>query len=126
MTQILTIPDSLPGMNEIIRLLSGRKGRYVYNTRKKGIEGGICLLAKMQGLKAVIGAYTVEFHWHEKNRRRDFDNIVCGRKFILDALVSSGILPQDSQKYLKGFRDFPYIDRVNPRIEVVVIEGLDA
>lgn len=126
MNQTLIISGRLPGMNEIITMLTGRQGRYVYNVRKKEIEGMICLLARKQGIKAVIGRYSVEFHWYEKNKRRDLDNICAAKKFILDGLVSAGILPQDSQKFLTGFRDYPYIDRVNPRIEVVIKEGGNA
>jgi Holliday junction resolvase RusA-like endonuclease len=48
----------------------------------------------------------IDFLWTEKNNRRDYDNISsCGRKFILDALVASGKLPDDNRKYVRGFSD---------------------
>jgi len=45
------------------------------------------------------------FVWHEKNRRRDKDNIAFGKKFILDALVQAGILSDDGWRYVNGFQD---------------------
>lgn len=49
---------------------------------------------------------TIDFLWTEKNNRRDYDNLSSlGRKFILDALVASGKLPDDNRKYVRGFSD---------------------
>ena len=50
-------------------------------------------------------AVTVNFEWHERTKRRDADNIASAKKFILDALVTTGILEDDSRKYVKGFQD---------------------
>lgn len=47
----------------------------------------------------------VHFRWYEKDRRRDADNIAFAKKFVLDALVTAGILKGDSQKYVVGFTD---------------------
>lgn len=47
----------------------------------------------------------VRFEWHERTKKRDADNIASAKKFILDALVGSGVLEDDSRKYVKGFYD---------------------
>ena len=48
----------------------------------------------------------IDFLWTEKNKRRDYDNISSlGRKFVLDAFVASGKLPDDNRKYVTGFSD---------------------
>ena len=65
----------------------------------------------------------MKFCWYEKNRKRDPDNICFAKKFILDAMVKNHVLPNDSQKYIKGFRDLFYIDKDNPRIEIFIEEG---
>jgi len=67
----------------------------------------------------------VTFAWHEPNRRRDADNVAFAKKFILDALVGLGVLPDDSRKYVTGFADEFHVDRQRPRI-VVTIERTPA
>ena len=47
----------------------------------------------------------INFTWREKDKGRDLDNIAFAKKFILDAMVRRGIIPDDSQKWVKGFSD---------------------
>ena len=47
----------------------------------------------------------IKFVWHEKTMKRDKDNVAFAKKFILDALQKSGILPNDNNKYIAGFID---------------------
>ena len=37
--------------------------------------------------------------------KRDKDNVAFAKKYILDALQKSGILPNDNNKYIAGFID---------------------
>ena len=64
----------------------------------------------------------VTFHWYEKNRMRDKDNIAFAKKFILDAFVSQGILKGDGWAHVEGFKDCFYVDKKNPRVEVEITE----
>jgi Holliday junction resolvase RusA-like endonuclease len=63
----------------------------------------------------------VRFEWHEKTKRRDADNIAFAKKFILDALVKMGVLPNDSRKYVKGFYDV-IIDDKSDFVKVEIVE----
>ena len=55
--------------------------------------------------------------------RRDVDNIAFAHKFILDGLVSAGVLEGDSRKYVIGLQDeFPEPDPDNPRVEITITE----
>ena len=64
----------------------------------------------------------ISFKWVEPNTRRDVDNVAFGKKFILDGLVSAGVLVNDSRKYVIGLQDdFSEIDPENPRVEVTII-----
>ena len=63
----------------------------------------------------------MRFEWHESNKNRDADNIVFAKKFILDALVSMRVLPNDSRRYVKGFTD-DVIDDTNDFVVVELIE----
>ena len=70
---------------------------------KRDTQDGIAWFIK--SLPAFEKPVTIEFHWVEKNTKRDLDNLSFGRKFILDALVEQGKLIDDSHKYVKGFTD---------------------
>lgn len=43
--------------------------------------------------------------WHESDQRRDVDNIVSAKKFILDAMQKAGIIPNDNRKWVAGVYD---------------------
>lgn len=64
----------------------------------------------------------MEYLWVEKNKRRDLDNITFGRKIIQDSLVQCGVLKNDGWKYVVGFSDKFEVDKMNPRIEVLIKE----
>ena len=78
----------------------------------------------MQQLKGVAFKKTVRlsFRWYEPNKKRDLDNVCFAKKFILDALVSNGIIIADGWKGVIGFTDEFFVDSENPRIEVDIEE----
>jgi len=76
---------------------------------------------QLRGIKITKPVY-MEYTWIEKNKRRDLDNITFGRKFIQDALVKTGVLKNDSWKYVVGFSDSFKVDKTNPHIEVLIKE----
>lgn len=64
----------------------------------------------------------IVFTWHEPNRKRDKDNIAFAKKFIFDALVEIGVIPNDGWKNVDSFSDDFSVDNENPRGEVEIIE----
>lgn len=102
MTNGFTIHAKLPSLNEVIR--ENRKNRYAGAKIKQDTEKIILrYIAKALGtgeLKPVSVPCIVCIEWHEKSKRRDVDNIQSAQKFILDALVSAEVLPDDSRKYV--------------------------
>lgn len=95
-----TIPVRLPGMNEIIG--EARKSRFGGATQKKQcmkICSQYILTAQVPVFDVPV---TVTLNWCEKDRRRDIDNIQAGSKFILDALVGMGRIPNDSQRWVRN------------------------
>ena len=78
----------------------------------------------MQQLRGVqfTGKSRLHFRWIEPNEKRDLDNVCFAKKFILDALVSNGVIKTDGWRGVEGFTDEFGVDKENPRIEVV-IEG---
>lgn len=122
MEYLLVIPGKLHNLND-----------YIYAERASRYEG-----AKM---KAEDGEYVsvfvhhclknthinkpvfMEYTWYEPNRRRDKSNISgFGRKVIEDSLVSCGVLKDDGWDYVVGFSDRFEVDKINPRVEVLIRE----
>lgn len=100
MSATLWVPGPLPGLNDILRACGGRKRGYT--AMKKAWVGTVTLLAKR--LPRFQRA-TLVFAWHERERRRDPDNIASAKKFVLDGLVAAKVLPGDGWDYVAGFRD---------------------
>lgn len=118
----LIIRERLIGLNEYVNAC--RRNRYYANDLKQGTEAKITAYIKEQ----INGVHFHEpvrlsFRWYEENRKRDIDNIAMAKKFILDALVKSGVLVDDSMRWVKGFTDEFFIDKERPRVEVD-IEGV--
>ena len=92
----------IPSLNQYIT--ECRRNRYSAAKMKKEVQDDICwYLSRLPKFRNPV---FIKFNWIEKNRKRDLDN-VCGfgHKVILDALVAMGKLPDDRQKYVKGFCD---------------------
>lgn len=104
MQQSLFIPDvQFPGLNDIIK--ASKAHPMAYSSMKHDWGDLVTALVKRAKLKPMQGKVSVHFNWIEKARRRDPDNIRAGSKFILDALVSSGVLASDSLRTIAGLSD---------------------
>ncbi len=90
-------------MNDVIA--KNRANRYVGAKFKKDIEEVIGWAIKqalvMKTLKPVEKPCVIYMDWHEATKRRDVDNVQSSQKFVLDAMVESGILQNDSRRYVK-------------------------
>ncbi len=97
-----TIHAKLPSLNEVIS--KDRTNKFAGAVYKKETEKIISrYITKALGtgeLKPVSEPCTVRIDWYEKTKRRDVDNIQSSQKFILDALVSNGVLTDDSRRYV--------------------------
>lgn len=117
------INDRLPSLNDYIN--ECRANKYKGAKFKKDVENLICLYIHNAKVKKTITPtdkpIIVHFKWHEKTKRRDTDNIASAKKYILDALQTSGIIPNDSRKYVKGFTDY-IIDDKKDSVEVIIEE----
>jgi len=121
MTHKLTIPGTLPGLNEYIN--AERTNKYRAAAMKKQAEHVIITLAKAKLRKPIKTPVKMRYTWYEKGKRRDMDNICAfGRKVIQDGLVKAGKLPGDGWKYICGFSDDFEVDKLNPRVEIIIEE----
>ena len=117
----LTIYGRLTGLNEYT--LARNSSRYRGNNLKQKNEA-LIMGYIMEQLKDISFEEKVHitYKWYEESKRRDLDNIAFAKKFIQDALVKSGVLAGDGWKHIAGFTDEFYIDKDNPRIEVIIRE----
>ena len=97
----LIIDGTLAGLNEYTKACRGN--RYSGAKMKKDNEAIIKSYIFLQGIKPLKG-------------------ICFAKKFILDALVASGIIEADSWRCVTGFTDEFFVDKENPRIEVSIHE----
>lgn len=116
----IVIPGELTDLNEYIRQERGNK--YAGANTKRTETDYVCWTVK-QRYKPIRSDKRVRvlFTWFCKNQRKDPDNIAFAKKFILDGLVTAGILEGDGWKYIKGLSDDFEVDKEFPRIEVEII-----
>ena len=106
MTKIV-LPFRLPGLNEYTAACRGN--RFAGANMKHKAQDQIA--RHLGGVEPITKPVIVCIEWMEKTARRDIDNLSFAKKFILDALVAEEILPDDSRKWVKGFREtFPVGD----------------
>jgi len=115
MRQEFTIQGELCDLNTYIN--KERANRFIGAKIKKE-QTEICRWA-CNNLKPTDNIH-IMFKWYCKNKRKDKDNVAYAKKFAIDGMVKAGIIPNDGWNNIKGFTDEFYIDKENPRIEVII------
>lgn len=117
----VTIPGSLHGLNEYINAC--RANPQGANAFKRKDQWKCRLFIENQIRTHIEKPVIIHYHWYEKSRRRDLDNISgYGHKVIQDALVSARVLRDDGWRYVSGFTDEFSLDKKEPRIVVELEE----
>lgn len=117
----ITIPHEFLDLNKYIKVLN--YNRFEGNAVKRNETKIAALYAGnykrlLDGLEFPV---EIVFTWHLKDRRKDLDNVAFAKKFVLDGLVAAGILPNDSMKYVSGFRDLFVVDVEGPRVDIEMV-----
>jgi Holliday junction resolvase RusA-like endonuclease len=115
-----TIDGTLPSLNEIID--AAKNNRFGYAELKRNLLTAVAAYIRRGRMPKFDRPVKVTIDWYERNHRRDLDNIIGGgTKPILDALVVTGILPNDTQRWIRSIANhFPAPDPKLPRIVVSV------
>lgn len=121
MRQLFEIPGRLPGMNEYTNAC--RKSAFTGGTLKRQTEESIMWAAKAAKLKPMKPGVVVNITWIEPNMRRDKDNIRTGVKFILDALVTLGVLGNDNWAWVEDINDEYRMNGSDPRVVVELVQA---
>ena len=98
-----TVRAQLPSLNDFISRMN--YNRFEGAKMKRDVEETISwglLEAKREGTLRRITEYPVELYieWHEKDARRDVDNIESSSKFLLDAMKNCGVIKDDARRYI--------------------------
>ena len=117
------IEGRLWGLNDWNETCKSKYGQQAASRYKRETEQNIgWYIKKWLGNWQTDKKVYLRFLWVEPNRKRDLDNIAFAKKFIQDALVKQGVIPNDGWKNIRGFSDEFDVDAKHPRIEVDIIE----
>jgi Holliday junction resolvase RusA-like endonuclease len=116
-----TIPGELPSLNEYIHAIN--RNRHIGNKMKQDTQEAIQWAIRAQTRRGyeITQPVQIRFLWASRTAKKDIDNVAFAKKFILDAMVTMGVLPNDTRKWVRGFTDEFVIDRENPRTEVEIL-----
>lgn len=118
-----TIYDRLPSLNDVTRW--NRANKYSGNQHKQALQDSIAWEIRKAKVAHTIEPVTqpveVLITFYEPSKKRDVDNVQSATKFILDALVDTKILPNDSPKWVRQvYHVIRYTDR--PQDKRVIVE----
>lgn len=123
MRQSFTIYGRLAGLNEYIRAAHSPWQRSQLKQEQEAL-----VIEAAQDLRKMRAPVEVEITYYEgktkpRERVRDLDNVAGGgNKFILDALVSMGVLPDDNAQTVVRLSSHGFNATGEPRIVVELEE----
>lgn len=115
------IKAKLPSLNDYVKACRANKyaGAKFKHEVEEVIGWGIKQAISAGKLRRTVDPMIIHFKWHEKTKRRDADNIASAKKYILDAMQTFGVIPNDSRKYVRAFTD-EIIDDKEDFVEVII------
>jgi len=114
------IDGELPNLNAYID--AERTNKYIAAKMKKDATNKVVTFIKREKNRPHLNNIELIIRYYCKNKRIDKDNIAFVKKFILDGLEKSGIIPSDGWKNIDGWIELFMIDKQNPRIEITIFE----
>lgn len=105
MTFTFKVQGRMQALNDYISVNRGKKGKWLGSKYKK--EQTEMVVEALEAFGSDLPHFEkpviVEFHWVEINKKRDPDNFVFAKKFILDGMVKAGLIPNDGWSNIAGF-----------------------
>jgi Holliday junction resolvase RusA-like endonuclease len=101
--QTLIIKTKFPDFNDYDRAARS-KSYYAAADMKKTFTEIAARECQVQKIQPVESAH-FRFIWTEANKKRDPDNIIFAKKFIMDGLQEAGILTNDGWSQIRGIID---------------------
>ena len=124
MKNFFVIDQQLPSLNEYVNECRAHsiKGAQFKEEVEQQIWLYILRALSTKTLRRVSN-YPVEINieWHEKDYKRDVDNIKSAAKFILDTMVKTKIIKDDGRKYVSQVYDL-VVDDTKTKVVVEILE----
>ena len=125
----LVLNGTMPNLNDYLhgeRIAIRKNGKFTTkgNAMKQEYQRKVvsAVRSQLRGIH-INKPVKIYYTFYEKNRKRDLDNISAfAHKVIQDGLVKGGLLANDGWKNIVGFSDDFYVDKDNPRIEILIRE----
>jgi len=123
------IDGTLPNLNEYIKAdrVMIRHAGHCYskgNEMKQSVQREVQMYIKrsLRGVE-INNPISITYYFYEPNRRRDKDNVASfAMKVIQDALVAEGVIKNDGWQSIESFTCHFFVDKEEPRIEVILEE----
>lgn len=97
-----------PGLNE--HIAEERKNRFTGGKLKKQETEWVKYTCQRLKIPPILDyPVQVRFSWYIPNKKKDLDNIVFAKKYILDGLVAAGVLQGDGQKHVNFISDVKFV-----------------
>lgn len=115
MTDSLWVPGHWPSLNVLIT-----RGKFKYETERKGWHRIVALHARTQGVPANMGPRFISFFHARKDRRTDPDNFAgFAQKMVLDAVLGKR---SDGWDYVLGLGHQWVVHKKSPGLLVMFDE----
>jgi hypothetical protein len=100
-----------------------RNVHYMLNNKVKKYYHNI-IKEKLNGTKQFKNKINITYKIYLKRRGSDFHNVrSVVEKYILDGLISAGIIVDDTDEYINIIKTIPMgVDKNNPRLELLIEE----
>lgn len=119
------IYGTLPGLNELINVSRGTKGRgslLAAATQKKEATNRVAYRIISMRLEPITKPIHVDFLWAEESKRRDPDNIISAKKYCLDGMVKAGLIENDGWKQIDGISDNWVVNKKSPGVLIRIFQ----
>ena len=104
MTYRFKIQGRMQALNDYTKANRGKKGIFLGNKYKQFQTNDVAeQIALDPNMPKFTKPVIVSFHWIEINKKRDPDNFIFAKKFLLDGMVKAGLIPKDGWSHIAGF-----------------------
>jgi len=100
---VIEVPVRTPNLNDIIN--ASKTHWSEYKRMKDEIEEQVEVACAIADAPKYNSCH-LRITYIREHRQEDPDNICAGKKFLIDGLVSYGVLPDDGWKHIKSFKEF--------------------
>lgn len=121
-----SVKGRLPSLNEYVNACRSHwsKGAALKQETETLIFWSIKSAQNKGRCHPVTSPVVVCFLWHENGRKRDADNIYSAKKYILDAMQTAGVIPNDNKKNVVDCIDMGIVpaEKGQDGVDVVIME----